>query len=426
MVAVIKVGQSIRRMMQYNENKVTQGNALIIGSANYPVDAVLLSCNARLNRMERQLALNRKVQRNSLHISLNFDPSEKQMPSEKMAAIAADYMERLGFAAQPYVVYRHFDAGHPHLHVVTTNIQSDGSRIDLHHLAIRKSEPARIALEKEYKLVAAKGRFKNKDNKNVMVTKALYGRSETRTAIQNVLEIVLDKYRYTSLSQLNAVLQLYNIRADSGTENSRISRHGGLQYRVLNEKGIPLSVPLKASLFYNRPTLARLQKKIAANAIVSAALKGRIKNVVDSLDNKASAMDFIQMKKQLLQQGIDVVERRNDKGLLYGLTYIDHKSGGIFNGSELGKTYSAKAMQERFTVVPEGIHQIRKVTGNTAIAELLTLAGAFKERHPEATSLVRDIAGILSKLTQVENVSGFVRGIGNKKKRKRRKRGTSD
>ncbi|MGI8583448.1 MAG: relaxase/mobilization nuclease domain-containing protein [Chitinophagaceae bacterium] len=38
-------------------------------------------------------------------------------------------MDKIGFAEQPYLVYQHLDAGHPHIHIVTTNIQQSGKRI---------------------------------------------------------------------------------------------------------------------------------------------------------------------------------------------------------------------------------------------------------------------------------------------------------
>jgi hypothetical protein len=423
MVAVIKVGSSIRRMIQYNENKVSQGNALIIGSGSYPAEASKLSFNARLNRMERQVGLNRNVQRNSLHISLNFDPSEKDMPSDKMAAIATSYMDRIGFSLQPYLIYRHFDAGHPHLHLVTTNIRSDGSRIDLHHLAIRKSEPARITLEKEYGLVNAKGHGKDKKAERQSAAKALYGKSQTRLAIQNVLENVLEKYRYTSLSQLNAVLELYNVKADKGAEGSRVSRYGGLLYRILDEKSVPIGVPIKASLLYSRPTLGRLETKFARNAIVSPALKARIRNAVDSLESKGNKPGFNEMDNHLAQLGIAVVKRLNEKGMLYGITYVDHTTGGVFNGSDLGKVYSAKAMQERFPSTAP-LQEASFTAGQKGHADTLReLATNIRESQPEAAGLITDITAVLEKLMRVEYVSGFAPGIKKSRKKKRKNKG---
>jgi hypothetical protein len=250
MVAVIKVSSSIHRILNYNENKVAQEKAVCLAGENFPGDAVQLSFNAKLNYFLMRMELNNNARRNSIHISLNFDPSEKNLPPEKLVVIAAEYMKDIGFDRQPYVVYQHFDAGHPHLHLVSTNIQQDGSRIDLHHLGIRKSEPARKRIEEAFGLVRAqdKNRARLQVEKPV-IRPADYGKSETRSAIQNVLEAVIDRYKYTSLHELNAVLGIYNIRAERGREGSRMEKHKGLYYRILNAYGNPIGVPIKASLF---------------------------------------------------------------------------------------------------------------------------------------------------------------------------------
>lgn len=56
-------------------------------------------------------------------------------------------MERIGFGEQPYLVYKHNDAAHTHVHIATINIKPDGKRIDTHGIGWKLSEPARIALE---------------------------------------------------------------------------------------------------------------------------------------------------------------------------------------------------------------------------------------------------------------------------------------
>lgn len=69
--------------------------------------------------------LNERASTKTLHVSLNFDPSEKLNP-QKLLLIANEYMNRIGFAEQPFLVYKHVDAGHPHIHIVSTTIQADG------------------------------------------------------------------------------------------------------------------------------------------------------------------------------------------------------------------------------------------------------------------------------------------------------------
>lgn len=45
--------------------------------------------------------------------------------------------------------------------------------------------------------------------------------------------------------------------------------------------------------------------------------------------------------------------RRNDTGRIYGVTFIDHHSRVVLNGSRLGKEYSANVFNERFPSIEE-------------------------------------------------------------------------
>ncbi|MGI8584360.1 MAG: hypothetical protein ACR2KX_19380 [Chitinophagaceae bacterium] len=65
-------------------------------------------------------------------------------------------------------------------------------------------------------------------------------------------------------------------------------------------------------------------------------------------------------KEALLKEKVSLVIRENDKGIIYGLTYIDQKTKCVFNGSDIGKEYSAKAMLEKCGIV-QSIPQQEKV-----------------------------------------------------------------
>jgi hypothetical protein len=349
MVAVIHQSTSLRNILNYNEQKVKSGLAVCLEAGYYPVEAADLNFHQKLRRLEMLTELNQRTKYNSVHISLNFDPSEK-LPDELLKEIAEVYLDKIGFSGQPYLLYRHEDAGHPHLHLVTTNIQPDGKAIHLHNLGKRKSEPARKEIEIKYGLIKAEESKLQRAYKlkPVNVVRVLYGKSETKKAIGNVLQTVLPLYKYASLAELNAVLRQYNIVADRGEENSRIFRHSGLVYRVLDEKGNKVGVPIKASLFFKDTTLKFLEGKFEANKLAKDDPKAklRLKNAIDlyflgrdkSLEGLAAA---------LKNQGIDTIVRRNEQGMIYGITYVDHQSKCVFNGSNLGKAYSANAIRER-------------------------------------------------------------------------------
>lgn len=347
MVTVIGSGTSIRRTFLYNENKVNDGVAECLMAANYPMDLEQLDARQRLNMLLKTAALNPDVKRSSIHISLNFAPSE-QFSDHQLKAIAADYMQQIGFGNQPYLVYRHDDAAHPHLHVVTTKIRPDGSRIITQNIGKDLSEPARKAIENKYGLVQAEAQKEQVFSlKPVNTAKVSYGEQPTKKAIAGVLQSVLQGYKYASLPELNAVLNQYNISADRGSEDSRTYKHHGLVYRMLDGEGKAVGVPVKASAFYNNPGLQYLEKQFLKNDVYRQAHKDRVKNTIDLILLRNPGISLEQLSAKLKAEAIHVAIRQNADGFIYGMTYVDHRSKCVFNGSTLGKKHSAKGMLER-------------------------------------------------------------------------------
>lgn len=361
MVAIIKSGRSILRILNYNENKVKQGVAECILASNYPMDTENLTLNHKLNRLLNQAKLNENVKTNSIHISLNF-AKEEVLNEDKLKAIAEEYMNAIGFGEQPFLVYRHNDASHPHIHIVTTKIQSDGLRIDTQNIGKNKSEPARMAIEKKYNLVEA-SKQKKKENpiKPIDIIGDGKTKLEAKNAIEKVLNAVLTSYNYTSLPELNAVLKNYNIAADRGKESARVYQKNGLYYRLLDGDGNKVATPIKASLFYHNPGLKFLEKRYLENEKTRKPYRDLLKNKIDKvfISNVRSINSF---KKKLEEDKIQLLCRTNPESIIYGLTYIDHEHKYVFNGSKLGKAYSAKAIQERFKPLSDQRIQYTKTT----------------------------------------------------------------
>ncbi len=364
MVAVIKTGHSIHRIVNYNENKVKEGVAKCISAANYPKDADKLSLKNKLNRLLNQALLNTNVSRNSLHVSLNFDPSENYS-KEKLEIIANTYMEIIGFGNQPYLVYQHHDAGHPHIHIISIKVREDGSRIDTQNIGRNQSEKARKEIEKEFGLVKAEDskRLRQYQLKPLNAEKIQYGKSVTKRGISNVLNEVLYSYKYASIPELNAVLKQFNVMADRGSENSRIYKNNGLTYRLLDASGNKVGVPIKASDFFNKPTLKFLEERFVLNEKERQPHKTRIKNAIDLLLVKNTSMNLEVLIKALKKESIQTVLRQNKQGVIYGITYIDHRTKSVFNGSSLGKPYSVNGIQERCSAMASPVEVIKDSKG---------------------------------------------------------------
>ncbi|MWB95144.1 relaxase/mobilization nuclease domain-containing protein [Flavobacterium sp. GA093] len=412
MVAVIRTSNSVQRILNYNEIKVKDGKAECISAINFPLEFDRLNFTLKLNRFTKQASLNENVKRNAVHISLNFDPSENHS-KEKLNEIAKVYMEKIGFGKQPYLVYQHYDAGHPHLHVITNNIQRDGKRIDLHLLGIRKSEPARKEIEETFGLVKAEGR-KTKELfslQPIANRKIEYGKVESKKAINGVLNKVLFEYKYSSLPELNAILNRYNVHADRGTEESRVFKNNGILYKILDENSKSVGVPIKASDFYSKPTLKFLEERFKVNDVKKESHKSHIKNAVRMAFYSGKIKSLEKLAEELKSEGIHTVLRMSKDGQLYGITYVDHKTLCVFNGSSLGKEFSAKGVLESCA---QNILQLERM--NNSISHI---SGNFPNIE-DKEYIKENLADIL---LRGEKINDYVSKQFKKKKRRRVQKG---
>jgi hypothetical protein len=342
MVAKIESGKSLTGALHYNEHKVDLGKAKLLTTNGYTKSDDLLSFNDKLFRLTDLAGRNLRTRTNTIHLSLNFDINES-IADGKLTNIADEYMRRIGFEDQPYLVYKHFDAGHPHIHVVSTNIQADGKRISLNNIGKLKSEPARKAIELEFGLVKAGDKKKlTPQIEELNVKPVEYGKSDTKRSITNVVNNVAKAYKFTSLPEFNAVLNLYNVTAYRGTKESVMFKNGGLNYWVTNEKGLRVGVPIKASSIYQKPTLKLLESRFKLNEYLRKPFREILKRKIDQAKNQSVSVD--EFKSKLRDDQVKVVVRQNSDGRIYGLSYIDQLNKVVFNGSDLGKAYSAGAV----------------------------------------------------------------------------------
>lgn len=424
MVAKITIPSSIQKALNYNEQKVKQGKAHCIHAHQFLSQPGDLNFHQKLLRFQQQIQLNQRAQTNTVHISLNFAPGEN-IPAPKLVQIASTYMEKIGFGHQPYLVYEHQDAGHPHIHIVTTNIQPDGKRISLHNIGKKQSSQARKEIERIFQLQRADSRRQEiTPIQPFPVAKINYGKSPTRQAIANILNQVLPNYHYTSLAQLNAILSLYNIQADRGKEESIMYRKKGLHYRVLDSKGNKIGVPIKASCLPDKPTLTYLESRFAANEPIRQTHQKMLKNTLDwILKNPPASIEVFQQKCQA--EKISLVLRQNTSGQIYGLTYIDQRSKCVFNGSELGKAYSANGLQKTLqsiatpTVQPS-IKQPSQTLPATSPGLSLHSSGLIPNKAAGSVDINKPLE-ILANLTETHSYPQASVSQYKKKKKKRKK-----
>jgi hypothetical protein len=333
--------------LRYNELKVAEGKADCIGAENFLKNADQLSMQDKIDRFEQRSSLNEMVIKNSVHISLSFGKADNP-DNERMAMIGDRYMERMAFEDQPYIIYRHYDAGHPHLHIVATSIRADGSKIHLQPGDLRKSIAICKELESEFSLQP--NRRSTKEDLPIFqvehAQKVVYGEPDLKRSVSDVLNTVVDHYHYTSMDEFNAILREYNVTANTGSENSQLQKMGGLYYHVLGESGERIGVPLKASAFLLRPTLNRLEEHFSLNQSLRESSRERLHTVID-WSFAGQAPDWEGWRNSLKRDGISIVINKSQADSAEHLYFIDHRTKSAFLGESLGDRYTLDAIRVR-------------------------------------------------------------------------------
>lgn len=343
MIAKIGHGESVFGALQYNQQKVEQWNAQVLFTHRMreaPNGA--FSTTQLYASFEPYLLANARTEKPALHISLNPDPKDK-VSDENFIQIAQDYMQQMGYGDQPYVVFKHNDIERTHIHIVSTNVDRHGKKISDTYEKLRSMDICRV-LEKKYKLIPATE--KQRTGSEAIFRPVDYTAADIKSQIASVVRHLPKHYQFQGLGAYNALLSLFNIMAVEVKGELHGRPKEGLVYFALNEQGVKCTKPFKASLFGKqagpdalREHFIQAKKKLKDNPV-----KAVLKNTIEATMNMATSEAAF--KKQLIEQGINTVVRRNEEGRIYGMTFIDHESRTVFNGSQLDKNLSANIFND--------------------------------------------------------------------------------
>ena len=131
MVAKISMGTSLYGALAYNGLKVNEAEEAACcreqGLRRRQRTDGRGTCRRRDFRgfMPEQVRTRNKV----IHISLNPHPDDRLTDTE-LEQLAREYLDRLGYGDEPYLVFKHEDISRHHLHIVSVNVDESGSRFN--------------------------------------------------------------------------------------------------------------------------------------------------------------------------------------------------------------------------------------------------------------------------------------------------------
>jgi hypothetical protein len=139
------------------------------------------------------------------HISLDFSVQDKERLTDKaMAGIALEYLAKMGYQNMQFIIARHHDTDHPHIHLVINRIDNEGKRISDKNERFRNTKVC-MELTRKYGLYIAQGKENVKRHRLKEPDKTKYG-------IYDVIKASLPKCR--NWPELTAELKQQGITID--------------------------------------------------------------------------------------------------------------------------------------------------------------------------------------------------------------------
>ena len=343
MIAKISAAENLGGALGYNFKKVDKEEASILLTAElYQSKEGRYTMEDVIADMEALIPKNCRTKKTVFHCSLNPHPDEK-LSDEILAQIAKEYMEALGYGKQPYIVFKHSDIAREHIHIVSLRVDSKGRKIN-DRFEKRRSKQITDALERKYNLIPS-----SKVSEQAAETpKVDIDRGNIKEQVASVLRMVLKHYRFCSLGEFNAILSAYNLAVEEVKMEFRGKKYDGLVYVPTDEKGNKAGTPIHASDIGRGVGYTAVQNRMQKS-------KQNVKPLIPSVRNKVlqtmrtSPNMEKELRQRLEEQGLRVVIRKNDNGRIYGITFIDDERGAAFNGSRLGKGYSANVFKGYFS-----------------------------------------------------------------------------
>ena len=338
MVVKITQGKTVGGMLQYNDKKLKKGEAAILGYNKIITggrDIEKLRATQIKKSFESLGNLNKTLKNKYIHLSLNPHPEEK-LSNETLTAIAKDYMKQLGYASQPYIIYKHTDIERAHLHIVSCNVKANGKKITDSNL-FRRSNDIRRDIEKKFGLkegIAKKNPLEYTNTKKIDYKKGDYN-AQIRTKALTVLSLI----KFSSFEAYKQHMANYNIavdicRAGNKAEGKTCLPSGkiiGTTYQITNDKGLRKGLPIKASHIDRSGNLhiEKLDKKFNQHKVDKLKYSTYFERSLQFLFKKSTPA---LLEKSAETYGIAIIKNENNLD-----AYLDLKSSHLYEKSELSK-----------------------------------------------------------------------------------------
>lgn len=205
MIAKITKGSNFAGVLRYILNPEKQTELIDASGVR------LKDMDTIIQSFERQQELNPRISKPVGHISLDFSAQDSdKLTNATMVQIARDYMNRMGITDTQYIIGRHHDKDHPHIHIAYNRIDNNGNTITDRNDRFR-SEKICKELTAKYGLYFAPGKENVKQHR-------LREPDKTKYEIYNALKTAVPQSR--NWEELTALLKQEGIETTFKTKGT--------------------------------------------------------------------------------------------------------------------------------------------------------------------------------------------------------------
>jgi hypothetical protein len=163
--------------LSYNTGKMDKNKGELMKAANFgPLQGLSeLRPQDYRNYLKMASAVNKTVKKPQFHVAISCEG--KEYDKQQLTDIASQWMERMGYGSQPYLIVFHNDTNNNHVHIVSTRIRKDGKKIKDSYEQIKGQQQMNIVLG-----------IDSKHNAQTDLEKALAYRVQTKAQFLMILE----------------------------------------------------------------------------------------------------------------------------------------------------------------------------------------------------------------------------------------------
>ena len=334
--------KDLMKTLTYNFRKVDRDQADILLSGQLSADG-RLTAERVFREMTAYIPSGARTKNIVFHASINPRPDEP-LSDDRLRTIAHEYLCRLGYGDQPFIVFKHRDIAREHIHLVSTRVRHDGSKIRDTMEHVRSTRIMR-SLEAKFGLLPS-GHSQKKEGVSDKPSAVDIDAGDIKRQVAAAVEHVLGRYAFQSVGEMNLLLARFRVTAEEVKTERKGRPFDGIVYAATNADGHKICTPIKASEIGRQVSYAALRHHFEQSKGVVRERAGAIRRAIaDVMQTSPDRVEFID---RMRGHGIETVTRINAAGRLYGITFIDDANGIAVNGSRLGKGFAANVFNAYF------------------------------------------------------------------------------